>query len=237
MYYTAFVDAAFLHRAGARTLGKKVGDVRLQADEVVAWARGLAEHGAGQTLLRVYWYDGEFATNDDRYPGQRRYFDAIENTVGIKLRLGYVVERTPEWHYPLRQALEKCGVDMAEFEKHFSFRHETQQKGVDALITLDLVHLAENDAYEWAVLVAGDRDFEEAVWTAQDEGKRVLVAIPEGANIAPQLKRQADDLLTIPTDALNRMLVSRADARKVRAPVVEVAKESEVKKPERKPSA
>ncbi|MGH8906868.1 MAG: NYN domain-containing protein [Egibacteraceae bacterium] len=46
-----------------------------------------------------------------------------------------------------------------------------QQKGVDTLVTLDLVRLAQRNAYDTAILIAGDRDLAEAIRTAQDSGK------------------------------------------------------------------
>lgn len=107
------------------------------------------------------------------------------------------MERQPTWHYAVKKALAASGVNLADFEKHFTFMPEREQKGVDALLTLDLVHLAEKGAFEWAVLVAGDRDFDEVVWTAQDEGRRILVAVPTLKDLAPQLRRGADEVLVI----------------------------------------
>jgi len=66
------------------------------------------------------WYDGAFDPRDRRYESQRRYFDAIASTPGLQLRLGHLREVRPRWQYALRKALESCGVDEAEFGKHFS---------------------------------------------------------------------------------------------------------------------
>jgi uncharacterized LabA/DUF88 family protein len=128
----------------------------------------------------------------------------------MEVRLGYLVERTPNWHHPLRQALKKCGVDLKEFEKHFTFKTDVIQKGVDALITLDLVHHSDNHSFDWALLIAGDKDLVEAVWHVQDDGRHVVIAIPSGAGIAPELRRRADLFLTIETEVLAAVLKPRS---------------------------
>lgn len=45
--------------------------------------------------------------------------------------------------------------------------------------------------------VAGDRDFDEVIWTAQDEGRRIVVAVPTLKDLAPQLRRGADEVCVI----------------------------------------
>ena len=98
---------------------------------------------------------------------------------------------------------------VAEFERHFQFRPERQQKGVDTLITLDLVRLGQTRAYDTAVLIAGDRDIAEAVRTAQDLGRHVVVAHPQGAGMATELRQLADGVIPIVIGQLQRMLVRR----------------------------
>jgi uncharacterized LabA/DUF88 family protein len=206
--YAVFVDAAYLKRSGARALKRQAHRLTLDAGAVVSWAKGLGQQlgSSSDSLLRIYWYDGEFDSSHAEHAKQRRYFNAIEDVPGISLRKGYVVERSPTWHHAVRQALKACGAPLANFEKHFTFMPERQQKGVDALLTLDLVHLAEKGAYEWAVLVAGDRDFAEVVWVAQDEGRRIVVAVPTLKDLAPQLRRGADDVVVIDPKVLSGFL-------------------------------
>lgn len=203
--YAVFIDAGYLKHSGARALKLKAHHLTLDAKAVVGWARNLGQQfGVADSLLRVYWYDGEFDPSHSEYKKQRSYFHAIEDVPGVNLRLGYVVERPPSWHYAVKQALKACGVPLATFEQHFSFIPEREQKGVDALLTLDLVHLAEKRAYQWAVVVAGDRDFGEVIWTAQDEGRRILVAVPTLKDLAPELRRVADDVIVIDAQVLKR---------------------------------
>ena len=170
-------------------------------------------------LLRTYWYDGSLDPRDAGYHAQRRYFNAIANTPGIQLRLGHLKRTTPSWHYPLRQALETMSVDPDEFAQHFQFRPQLSQKGVDTLIVLDLVRLGQQGTYDTAILVAGDRDLAEAVRTAQDAGRRVVLAHPEGAGVAQELRQLADHVLEIGIPHLTRMFAQpSAEAREAEPP-------------------
>lgn len=153
----------------------------------------------------MYWYDGAFAPGDPRHASQRKFFDAIEQTPGVQLRLGHIQELTPKWQYPIKAALKACGVSLATFEEHFQFRPEMGQKGVDTRVTLDLVRLAQQDAYDTAILVAGDRDLAEPVRAAQDEGKKVVVAAPSGGGLARELRFLADAVITINKSDLRAM--------------------------------
>lgn len=120
------------------------------------------------------------------------------------------MERHPRWRHAIKKAIEACGVELAEFEKHFTFRPEQYQKGVDSLIVPDLVRLAERRAYDVAVLIAGDRDIAPAVRVVQDAGAKVIVAHSEGAGVATELRQLADHLEPIGADFLANMIVEAA---------------------------
>jgi uncharacterized LabA/DUF88 family protein len=211
-YYAGFVDAGFLKAAGAKALGYKPREVRLNAAGTVAWfeafAQGLPQPHA---FLRTYWYDGAFDPADERFASQRRYFDAIASTPGIQLRLGHISKTTPKWQRAVRRAIEECGWDIAEFEQRFTFRPDFSQKGVDTRIALDLVRLGEREAYDMAILLAGDRDLAEAVRAAQDAGRRVVVAVPRGAGFATELRQLADQVLTLEEEDLRTMILPPPD--------------------------
>jgi uncharacterized LabA/DUF88 family protein len=179
------------------------GDARVSliASEVVRWLRS----------LRTYWYDGAFDPTDRRYRSQRTYFDAVAATPGVQIRLGHVQERTPCWQHSVKKAIEACGVDLAEFERHYTFRPEQYQKGVDSLIVLEMVRLADRGVFDVAVLVAGDRDLARAVREAQEAGACVIVAHPDRAGAATELRQLADTLVAIDGDQLSRMIVEDAN--------------------------
>jgi uncharacterized LabA/DUF88 family protein len=202
--HVGFVDFGFLKAATAAALKVDGRKLRPDAEACVAWLRE-ASAATGTSFLRVYWYDGAFDPRDPRHAKQRLYFDAIARTPGVQLRLGHLQERTPKWQYPVKAALRNVGVDLALFEKHFQFRPELGQKGVDTRITLDLVRLAQRRVFDTAIVIAGDRDLAEPVRVAQDEGRRVIVAVPKGAGLAQELKQIADEVWTIEPPDLQKL--------------------------------
>ncbi len=81
-----------------------------------------------------------------------------------------------------------------------------EQKGVDTLIVLDLVRLAQRRAYDTAFLIAGDRDLAEAVRVAQEEGRRVVLLHPSGGGVATELRHLADEVRSLDETDLKLML-------------------------------
>ena len=216
--YAGFIDAGYLRAEGARALGKRAIDVRVNASSVAEWLR--AEPSLtleGQTFLRAYWYDGAFDPWHPEYDGQRRFFDAIAHTPGIQLRLGHIAERRSRLESPIRNALRNTAVGLgiepneliAEFNKNWTFYPDRQQKGVDTLITLDMVRLASRSVFETAIVVAGDRDLAEAIRTVQDYGARALVATPNRESVATEVLQLADDVIDIGEEILQAMLPDR----------------------------
>ena len=169
-----FVDVGYLKAEGARTMGRKANDIRLDASHVVEWFRTLTtDHSSLRRFLRAYWYDGAFDPSHHNYESQRRYFDAIAYTPGIQIRLGHLVERPSRIRRAMLNALRETALGVGvepdklveEFSKNWTFYPERHQKGVDTLITLDMIRLAGRSAFDIAVLIAGDRDLAEAIRT------------------------------------------------------------------------
>ncbi len=216
--YAGFIDAGFLHAEASKKIRGNRNDIRLQAREVAGWLRGLApkpiEDGS---FLRAYWYDGAFSPGHRRFDDQRRFFDAIAHTPGIQLRLGHIAERRSRLEGPLRNALRSTadGIGISpdrlttEFDKHWKFRRERIQKGVDTLIALDMVRLAGRSAFSTAVLIAGDRDLAEVVRTTQDFGVRTIVATPSRSSLSTELAQLADEVITIEDNDFRRMFEER----------------------------
>lgn len=121
---------------------------------------------------------------------------------------------------PIRQALastaDRLGVEpdrlTTEFDRHWTFRPERRQKGVDTLIALDMVRLAGRSVFSTAVLIAGDRDLAEVVRTTQDFGVRTLVATPDEDSLSNELAQLADDVIVMNEDFLERMMADRASS-------------------------
>ena len=220
--YAGFVDAGFLKAEGAKILERKPSQVYFDAGQIVQWVRGLyAPHvtplAVTSRLLRVYWYDGAFAPSHPRYQDQHSFHDAIANVPGIQLRLGQMVERPSKLKAPIQSALKSTanglGIDpkrlLCEFNNHWKFYSSSQQKGVDTLMTLDMVRLASRGAFETAIVVTGDRDLAEVVRTVQDYGIRVQIATPNKKSVARELLQIADGVREIEIAELKKMLPDR----------------------------
>ncbi len=199
-----FIDFGFLQKAAGRPLGASPRRLKPKPGGVVNWLSSF-QPSDPNAFLRAYWYDGAYDPRHPRHNAQRKYFDTIAAVPGIQLRLGHLQELKPKWQHAVQEALKSAGLDRAKFEEHFQFRPELGQKGVDTRITLDLVRLAQRHAYDVGVLIAGDRDLAEPVRLAQDEGRRIVVAAPEKASIASELKQLADDVVELTPAALCSM--------------------------------
>jgi uncharacterized LabA/DUF88 family protein len=212
-HLVGFIDFGFLKAASVPRLGGARKQIRPVPKACVTWLEELAGRLLEPSVfLRAYWYDGAYDAGHDKHAAQRGFFNSIAKTPGIQLRLGHLVERpTAKWHHPLRAALRPMDINLEEFEKHFTFRPELGQKGVDTLITLDLVSLAQRRVFDTAVLIAGDRDLAEPVRVAQGEGRRVIVALPKKAGIATELRHLADEVVTIEDDTLKTMFDVESD--------------------------
>ena len=221
--YAGFVDAGFLRAEGAKTLGRKSNLVQFSAMHVVRWLRELrvphvTDNVLSPKLIRVYWYDGAFEPSHKSFRDQHSYHEAIANVPGIQLRLGQIVERPSKLRTPIHGALRSTANSLGinpeklirEFNNHWTFHSTSQQKGVDTLITLDMVRLASRGAFEMAIIISGDRDLAEVVRTVQDYGISVFVATPNTKSVARELLQIADGIVEITPAEIERMLPDRS---------------------------
>lgn len=157
-----FVDVEWVrHRASLA--GGKFEDSGIKA---ALLHQDLKARSRSSNYLRTYLYDAEYHDHGHaNAEAQRNYLDDLDDTPGIQLRRGYLMDR-----------------------------RSLEQKAVDTLLVLDLLTLAHRNAYHTALLVAGDRDFAEAVREVQRNGKRVILVVPEKAPVAQELRRLADDI-------------------------------------------
>jgi hypothetical protein len=166
----AFVDAGYLI-AGAQAHLRLPTRPRIDGDELSAWTRGAWTSRRGGEVLRTYVYDAQYPADADEYPGQRAYFDELGAQPGIRVRLGHLVKRS-------------AGTRRAAWE----------QKGVDTLLVLDLLRLAQQGAFDTALIIAGDRDLAEAIRViADDYARRVVLFSVQGSAPAKELVQVADD--------------------------------------------
>lgn len=191
-----FVDAGYVTGGARQLLGLK-GVVKLNPRELEVWAEhAYGGGGSGSNdMLRCYVYDGAYPSTDPNSAEQRAYHDLLGRHRSIRLRLGRLVER-------------KAGTSRAFY----------QQKGVDTLLVLDLVRMAQQQAFDIAVIVTGDSDIAEALAVvADDYGRRVVLYGVEGSDPSSDLLRVADEHGTIDRRTLE-WLVAEQDRWAQRRP-------------------
>jgi uncharacterized LabA/DUF88 family protein len=118
-------------------------------------------HPSGDAKLR------DWATNFlDRVPGV---------TVVLKERVRRRLPACQGCHQEIATC-PSCGVSLAL----------TEEKGVDVAIATDMIKLAWEEAYDWAVLVSSDRDFVPAVEFLNSKGRKIVHAgfPPRGSRLA-----------------------------------------------------
>jgi len=98
-------------------------------------------------LTRIYYYNAPKKTQDnpEGYKRQQNFFNKIKKIPFLELKLGRLVIRS--------------GVPL--------------EKGVDVLITVDMIKYARNNAYDTAILVSGDGDFAPALEFLKEFGKHI----------------------------------------------------------------
>lgn len=125
-------------------------------------------------VIRGYYYDGA-EHHSQRSAGKRQFFDLLRK-LGITLRLKEIDFAKPNH----------------------------SQKGVDIFLTSDMISLAYENAYDVAVLVSGDGDYEALVELVKSKGKRVVVVSFRNC-LANRLRECADQVIYFEdTPALNR---------------------------------
>jgi uncharacterized LabA/DUF88 family protein len=199
------VDAGFLSRATGAALKLDVSSFDFEPIDVRNWFRYSAAL-IDREFLRAYWYDGAYPPGSHLLGEQMKQFSELESAPGIQLRLGRLERRPNSQKSAIRRAVEAAGGDWSTFCENFDLRDELQQKGVDTLIVLDMVRLARDGAFQTLLLMSGDADLVEAVRTVQDAGREVILGVPVGAGVAPELRRVVDELVVIQDMQLRRML-------------------------------
>lgn len=111
-------------------------------------------------IIRIYYYDGLEQANEPEYQERLAFFQKLHSSFTycpFELKYGRLIKS------------EKDG---------------PRQKGVDVLLSVDMVVKAFQDHYDIAVLIAGDDDFLDAVRIVKDlTGKRVIgVFRPKGTS-------------------------------------------------------
>ncbi len=98
-------------------------------------------------LTRIYYYNAPKIAqeNPTGYIQQQSFFNRIKKVPFFELKLGRLVIRN----------------------------NVTIEKGIDVLITVDMIRYARNNAYDTAILVSGDGDFAPVLEFLKDFGKHI----------------------------------------------------------------
>lgn len=198
------IDAGFVTRSAARWFAG--APARYVGTELVDWLR-ITSKRLDLDFLRAYWYDGAYPHGDQNYENQRQYFAELEACPGIQLRLGHLEPRSFDFKPALRAAAKEIGIDYPVLMQHFRPERFYQQKGVDTLLVLDMIRLVQQKACATIVLMAGDRDLAEAVRAVQELGCTVVLAYPDQAPVAVELRNLAD-IVVVWTEPVIRRLTS-----------------------------
>jgi len=140
--------------------------------------------------MRIQYYEAPLLpeVNRQSYDLQQRFFDRLRVNPYFDIRLGRRVQR--QHNYVCPQCNDK-------FTKT-----SWEQKGVDSLIVFDLVTLASRNAYDIAILIAGDQDFVCPVLEVRMMNKTVENAFTHYA-WASTLKSVADKTVLLDEAFLN----------------------------------
>lgn len=208
--YAVFIDVGYLRAEGRNFFGNLMSKMRIRINtrEIADWCRDIEGH-----LFKAYWYDGVYPDSHKSAEFQRKALSELTQFPNFEPRLGRIVERRPKYEPDLRAALNKTVSDLGldkiqftnEFEKNWTFEPERKQKGVDTLLVMDLVMLAQQGEIDTAVLIAGDGDFTEAVRVARDLGTQVSLATPNRNSVAYELLKLADNIIDLDQETLNKM--------------------------------
>lgn len=129
-------------------------------------------------LIRIYYYDAIVEANHPDYRVQKQYFDAIYNAPLFTVRLGNLIES------------QKGG-----------FR----QKGVDILMSTDVLTKAYRNQYDTGIFLMGDRDFVPLIEAVNDAGKKT-VCIYYPPNTSKELLRSFDMSMGLGKSEIKDML-------------------------------
>ena len=125
-------------------------------------------------LVRVYYYNAKVGLKEEpeRYKDQQKFFDGIAAVPYTELRLGRLVYNNWPGSPPY-------------------------EKGVDIQLATDMITHSFKNNYDVAILVAGDNDYVGALQSVKDNGKNVEVALFGKERTSLQLRKVADEVVTI----------------------------------------
>ncbi len=190
MRCAVFIDGAYLEKLLREEHGSLPIDLEKLSDLLVERVRSETP-GIAIAHLRTYYYhalpwephEGATREEHERVQNKRSFFHRIEHLNRFEVRLG----RTQRFFD------EGSGI----------YRYE--QKGVDVLLSVDMVSLAARGDIYYAVLVAPDADFVPAVKAAKNNGAVVFLAAGEVPSPSWDLRKECDQFIALERESLQKI--------------------------------
>lgn len=125
-------------------------------------------------LIRIYYYNAIVGIKQEpeRYRRQQNFFSSVQTIPYTELRLGRLVYN----NWPTTPPYEK---------------------GIDIMLTTDLLTHSFKRNYDTAILVAGDSDYVGAIQAVKNNGQNVEVALFGKERTSRPLREVADRIITI----------------------------------------
>lgn len=139
-----FIDGAYLRE----NLRKILGDDLINFTKLSNFLVSLSNiRGLQSEIIRIFYYDAivDAKENLEEHKKQDEYFEKIRQTEFYEVRLGRLIKTNDKY----------------------------KQKGVDVLLSIDILSKAYENQFDIAIIVCGDDDFIDVVKSVKDIGKRV----------------------------------------------------------------
>jgi uncharacterized LabA/DUF88 family protein len=146
----------------------------------------------GRQLVRTYYYNSPAPPTADQASSQR-FWAKLAWLNNVRPRQGRIVPKTIE-------------AECSECHKRFTINTYVQ-KGVDTRIVVDVISLAQSDAYDVGIVVSGDSDLAEAIeWVREHAQKTIENAFIQCKSWSEEIRKAADVKITLTADFLNSCL-------------------------------
>lgn len=125
-------------------------------------------------LVRIYYYNAAVGRREEpeRYIHQQAFFNSVKMIPYLELRLGRLVYS----NWPISPPYEK---------------------GVDIMLTTDMLTHGFKNNYDVGILVSEDGDYEMALQAVKDNGKNVEVALFGKERTSVPLREVADRVISV----------------------------------------
>ncbi len=148
--------------------------------------------GPSRQLIRTYYYNSPAPPTSDQ-AGFQRFWSALGWMNNVRPRLGRIVPKTTDAECP--HCKQK-------------FKLKTYgQKGVDTRIVVDVISLAQSNAYDVGISVSGDSDLAEAIeWVREHTQKRIENACVACKSWSEEIRKAADGKIPLTKEMLTKCL-------------------------------